>query len=727
MPRVELENDRITIHSEWRERESIQQVPGTRWDEKERTWYCSLSWASCAALRGVFETDLEIGPELNAWAAADVANRVGPCMALREAEDLDPTNPIALKLAEIGIGQLLEPRQRVGVAFLATARRALLADGMGSGKTVQVIAALEALGDDAYPAIIVCPKSMLFTWEREFGIWAPKRSAAVVTGGAVARKKTIERLKPCLVHGVPQAWEGTTSRLDSAAVVMNLTLENETQTSTLDRIEVHDDGAKQNMVVEWPAEVVGKGTFAQNSESQSKSMHGCFIVKDSAAFSAIVTSMTSKMLSLSIIATRPDGSVVFSACDATTLSSEANPIQNGSTEHQCTCESRIEVAAINWEGLKAHTRVAGYGYIKLKDAEKEPKEFNEIGVRTVIADEAHRAKNPKAVQTRAWWHLSWSAEYSFAMTGTPVNNTPEDLWSIMHGVEPSEWPSKTAWIERYGLTTYNYFGGMSVIGVKAETKDELFKYLDPRFIRRPTQVVIPNIAAKLEPQIREIELSPKQRKAYDSMRKEMLAELDGGVLMATDPLTRLTRLSQLSAAYGELIEDVTAPDGFRLQLAEPSAVLDAFDDVLDEFGDEPVVAFAESRQLIDLAAKRLDKKKIDFSTITGGVEPRAREIAVERFQAGDLRVLLLTLGAGAEGITLTATRLPVFLQRSFSLTKNLQAVDRTWRRGQEKDVQPIYIEPRDTIAARVRQVGLQKEARLEEIVRDGDTLRKLLT
>ena len=559
-----------------------------KYDRDTQLWSCVLSWAACCQLRGVFGEELEIGPKLAEWATAEVANRITPCLHLRDAEDFAGF--------EIYRDDLLEPRQRAGAAFLVYAQRALIADGMGAGKTVQLICALEtlyALQFKPYPALVVCPNSMVYKWVDEWKTWAPHREVVAIKGSAAERRNIIET-------GLP------------------------------------------------------KTARRRRTDGGEPSKH------------------------------------------------------------------TADVLVINWEGLRGHTRLAPYGYIRLSDKDKEEKELNAIGLRTVVADEAHRAKSPKAQQTRAWWWLSWRATFSFAATGTPVANTPEDAWSIMHGVEPREFPSKTAFIDRYALQSWNNFGGMTVVGLRGENRDEFFRILDPRFIRRPTDVVIPNIAKKLPPQVRPVDLAPKQRRAYDALRKEMLAQLDGGVLVATNPLARMTRLLQLASAYGEI------DDTNNLTLAEPSGKLDALDDLYEELGDEPVAIFAESRQLIDLAAARLAKRGVAYGLVTGTVNERDRAEAVRRFQAGELRVILLTLGAGGEGLTLTASRFPVFLQRSFSMVKNLQAVDRTWRRGQDRAVQPIIFEAVDTLETRVAEIGEDKAERLEEIVRDKETLRRLL-
>lgn len=376
-------------------------------------------------------------------------------------------------------------------------------------------------------------------------------------------------------------------------------------------------------------------------------------------------------------------------------------------------ESVKHVGIINWESLRLHTRLAPYGSVALTAAEKKPKELNGVDWRTVVADEAHRMIHPRSKQTRAVWWLGRQAEYRYALTGTPIANHPDDLWAIAHFISPTDWPAKTVFIDRYCLQSWNVYGGIDVIGVKPETRDEFFKILDPRFRRMPKDLVLPYLPKKLR-QYRYVELGNKQRKAYDQMRKQMLAELDAGLLVGVNPLTRALRLMQFSSAYAEMNEDGD------VRLTEPSCKLDALDEVLEELGDEPLVVFSESRQLIELACTRLEKAHISFSKIVGGLTPLDRDLAQQSFQEGRVRVILLTLGAGSEGLTLTRARHAVFLQRSWSMLKNKQAEDRIHRIGSEihDKIFIIYIVSVDTVEDRQLIMLDQKAERLEEIVRD---------
>jgi len=382
--------------------------------------------------------------------------------------------------------------------------------------------------------------------------------------------------------------------------------------------------------------------------------------------------------------------------------------------------AEAQVYVINWEALKLHSRLAGYGSIRLKDKEKELKELNEMGLKTVIADEAHRAKSPKAQQTRALWAVGDKATYRFALTGSPVANTPEDLWAVMRFVAPDEYPSKTKWVERYGLMRWNPFGRMEVVGLRGDTRDELFRFLDPRLIRRPKKLILPQLPDKLPPTTRVVDLAPKQRKAYDSLRKEMLVELEGGVLMASNPMQRMGRLRQLAGATGKIDDDG------NVELKEPSSKVDDLVDVVEELGDDKIVVFAESRQLIELAAARLEKIGVSCGQFTGTVDPAQRERNRAAFQDGDLQVLLVTFGAGAEGINLSRADAQVYLERSWSAVKNAQSEERAQRPGREGRLLTIDIVAADTVDKDVLDTYGTKLELLEEIVRDEDTMRRWL-
>lgn len=398
----------------------------------------------------------------------------------------------------------------------------------------------------------------------------------------------------------------------------------------------------------------------------------------------------------------------------------------------------IDVLITNWESLKNLSRLASFGSERLQSCsncdpasgrrpalcQREPKVLNMIRWSAVVADEAHRAKDPKSAQTRALWALGDRADHRIALTGTPIANDAADLWSVMRFVAPREYPAKWPWVERYALTTPNHFSqGVDIQGLRPDRREEFDRFFLPRFIRRTKADVLPQLPPKVYER-RDIVLSGKQRKAYDTLSKQMVAAIDGGTLITDNALTMSLRLRQLASAYGEMIvgSDPNESDYEKsVQLTEPSSKLDEMEQVLDELGERQAVIFAESRQLIELASARLLARGTRHGLITGAIPPDERAASVRDFQAGGLQYLLVTVAAGGEGITLTAADTAIFLQRPWSAVLNAQAEDRLHRVGQEaQSVTYIDIVATDTVEEKVFEALQRKGVALQDVVRDGE-------
>ena len=152
-------------------------------------------------------------------------------------------------------------------------------------------------------------------------------------------------------------------------------------------------------------------------------------------------------------------------------------------------------------------------------------------------------------------------------------------------------------------------------------------------------------------------------------------------------------------------------------------------DDLPDFASESIVVFAQSRQLINLLSARLDKLGIAHGLITGGQTEDERQVDMDRFQKGTLKLILCTIQAGGVGITLTKASTAVFLQRSWSRVDMEQAVNRVHRIGSEihESITIIdYVTP-DTAEIGVLQALETKGERFEEVVRDESLMRRLLT
>lgn len=360
----------------------------------------------------------------------------------------------------------------------------------------------------------------------------------------------------------------------------------------------------------------------------------------------------------------------------------------------------------------------------------------------IIADEVHRAKNRKAQQTIALKKIKTT--YKTAMSGTPATNKPYDLWSILNWLWPNYYTSFHRFDKAYVIREMDEESGYTkVTGVK--NLDHLHKQMSPWYVRRLKEDVLPDLPEKYYSRVW-VTLEPKQRRAYDQMRKTMIAwaahhkeELEReDPIIAQATVSQLVRLQQYSAAYviprlgenGEHMfrwkwsfkkswtyqqkqewkeqfapteeepdkpEEGGAKKVFLYDMIDPSSKLDALMDILDDRGDEQIVVFSQYKQVIDLLEERLVRKEVSYATLTGSVLQEDRDLAVQRFQKGDARVFAGTIAAGGVGLTLTAASTVIFIDRTWDPAINIQAEDRLHRIGQKSAVEVIDLMARDTV------------------------------
>jgi SNF2 family DNA or RNA helicase len=238
--------------------------------------------------------------------------------------------------------------------------------------------------------------------------------------------------------------------------------------------------------------------------------------------------------------------------------------------------------------------------------------------------------------------------------------------------------------------------------------------------------VMPEIPEPLPPDRRYVTLSNKERKLYNEMASNLVTYVEHGEIVGWNPLTQVTRLLQLASAHADIVQDA---DGLmeKVVLEEPSSKLDALEDYLLDIGDkESVVVAAVSRQLIQLAEVRLAHHNIETVSVHGAISTEQRALNIDAFQEGRARVMLLTVGAGGEGITLTRAANICFLQRAWSLVQNMQTEDRVIRFGQDRQVQVTDLVTENTVEESVLERIVEKGDRLEQVVRDRNRLLELL-
>jgi SNF2 family DNA or RNA helicase len=351
----------------------------------------------------------------------------------------------------------------------------------------------------------------------------------------------------------------------------------------------------------------------------------------------------------------------------------------------------------------------------------------------VVLDEAHYAKNPQAARTKAVRRLAKIAHDRtgtvIPMTGTPIGTHAGDFWPIVDLAEPGAWPSKDRWVNRYCQVSKDDYDRESDMRIAPWIEPEFRQALLGQMRRVSKADAMPELPAKVH-SIRTVELPPAARAAYDSMESDMIAELaDGGEVSIMWKLAALGALCQMASATAVKVEVTHGPDVDELTgelkrhqhviLGAPSWKVDALLEVMAERPGQPVVAFAPSRQLVELAGVAATKAGYRVGYIVGG-QGSARTPNIRAFQAGELDLICVTTKAGGTGITLTRSACAVFLQRPWSMVDAVQAEDRLHRIGAEghESIEIIDIVAKATIDTRIRSVLKGKAGNLADLVQD---------
>lgn len=390
------------------------------------------------------------------------------------------------------------------------------------------------------------------------------------------------------------------------------------------------------------------------------------------------------------------------------------------------------VIVINWEALhtsgtgRKHTRLAAYGGLALSDIQKTDGSLNGGWIKSVIADEAHKAKSWRSTRTRALWSVAHEPQVinRWAITGTPLTGAYEDLWAIGHFVDPDSFPLKTKFMDRYTVQTVGYHGGLVTHGWNPAHEEELMSYFKTRFLRRTKRDMRgSDYLGKLPPVVRTVRMEGKQKTAYNRMKKEMLAEDEGAVFAAGSDVELHIRLGQFSAGT-PVIEDVEGV--MRITgLQKPSCKLNALMEILAEAGDQQLVVFSESRLLLTLVASELSDKGYTYGEIHGNIGGLERQASVEAFQAGNLQLMLCSYAAGAESINLNSAHHLVRLQWTNNYVHWKQAPDRLDRGDQNHWIQITDIVT-EGAAEHVIHENIDAKGKLARSLDDPDFQKELL-
>ena len=285
----------------------------------------------------------------------------------------------------------------------------------------------------------------------------------------------------------------------------------------------------------------------------------------------------------------------------------------------------------------------------------------------LIADEAHYLKKYKSARTRNFRKLQRRVQkaggYTWLLTGTPIENTPKELWTMLQNLQLGRecYGTQKCFTVAFGGET----DGLGVVEWTGNVRTDAMEPAAPYILRRKRAEVLPDLPLKTR---RALTVSPPD----PALRKELDKALTehGEALQVADASWLESRDTWLElATRRKALANAKIPD---LLLALPDY----------EDAGEPLVVFSAHRGPIEALADRPG-----WAAILGGISPAEKQARIEAFQAGELRGLACTIRAAGVGVTLTRAAHAIFVDLDWTPTKNLQAEDRLVRIGQTRGTQ----------------------------------------
>ncbi|MFN2476521.1 MAG: DEAD/DEAH box helicase, partial [Chthoniobacterales bacterium] len=397
-------------------------------------------------------------------------------------------------------------------------------------------------------------------------------------------------------------------------------------------------------------------------------------------------------------------------CPTSLVTNWQNEAQKFTPELKSLVLEGAKRAALFTEIPSADLVITSYALLR-----RDIEELREFEFSTAVLDEAQHIKNPETQNAQSAFAIR--AQHRFVLTGTPMENSVRDLWSIMNFALPGYLGTRADFRERYELPLAR--------GAAPEAQRRLSRRLQPFLLRRRKRDVAKDLPEKIE-QVVPCDLTSAQRAVYDAILREIQQgigaagkNVNAGV-QRMKMLTGLLRLRQVCCDLRLLKLDKPETD--------TSAKLDLLDELLEEAidGEHRVLVFSQFVTMLHLVRERLEKLSIPFCYLDGST--KQRQEVVNRFQ-GDatIPVFLISLKAGGVGLNLSAADTVIHFDPWWNPAVEAQATDRAHRIGQTRVVTAYKLITRNTVEEKILKLQEKKRAAIDAAIDSEEPLMGGLT
>ena len=353
--------------------------------------------------------------------------------------------------------------------------------------------------------------------------------------------------------------------------------------------------------------------------------------------------------------------------------------------------------------------ITTYGLIR------EDKEYYEkINFEVIAIDEAQNIKNNTSQMTQIIKSLKGNVK--FALTGTPLENSVLELWSIFDFIMPGYLVSSLTFNKKYGIK--------NIDEDSVKVLDNLKKQIRPFILRRKKKDVVKELPDKIENNIY-IELNKEQKKIYlaelEKTKKRMEELLEEGIFNKSriEILKLLTRLRQIC------IDPSIIYENYQGGASKIEELIPMIKNIIAN--GHKILLFSTYKTAIDIVNRELTNNDISCYVIDGSVSSKKRIELVDKFNSDSTNVFLITLKAGGTGLNLTSADVVIHLDLWWNPQAENQATDRAHRIGQKNTVEVIKLICKGTIEERILELQNKKKFLSDNLIEGEDVDENIMS
>ena len=340
--------------------------------------------------------------------------------------------------------------------------------------------------------------------------------------------------------------------------------------------------------------------------------------------------------------------------------------------------------------------------------------YKKINFEVMAIDEAQNIKNISTMISKAVKKVN--AKVKLALTGTPLENSVLELWSIFDFIMPGYLANLKTFQAKYNIKDMNK--------ENIDKLNNLNDQIKPFVLRRKKQDVLKDLPPKIENNIY-IELNETQKKLYAANVKETKEEMEEIIATEGYKKARFKILQLLTKLRQLCIDPRIIYSNYKGESSKITQLVNLTKDIIKN--NHKILIFTSFKTALDIVEKELNKQNIKTYTIEGSINSKKRMELVEKFNNDDTNVFLITIKSGGTGLNLTSADVVIHLDLWWNPQVENQATDRAHRIGQKNSVEVIKLICKGTIEERILELQNKKKLLAETLIEGEDRDQNIIS